>query len=89
MTTLLRWDPLRDVQSLQTELARLLSGMSGGSNDRQVQAWTPALDVWESENSVTYSFDLPRHSSGRDQHRGRGRQVDGLRFAQPRERAGD
>jgi HSP20 family protein len=59
MTTLLRWDPLRDVQSLQTELARMMSGMSGGSNGRQVQAWTPALDVWESEGSVTYSFDLP------------------------------
>ena len=59
MTTLLRWDPLRDVQSLQTELARMMCGMSGGSNDRQVQAWTPALDVWESEGSVTYSFDLP------------------------------
>jgi HSP20 family protein len=59
MATLLRWDPLRDVQSLQTELARLMSGMSGGSNERQVQAWTPALDVWENEDSVTYSFDLP------------------------------
>ena len=59
MTTLRRWDPLRDVASLQTELARLMSGVSGGSNDRQMQAWTPPLDVWENEDSVTYSFDLP------------------------------
>ena len=59
MTTLRRWDPLRDVASLQTELARLMNGMSGGSNGRQNQAWTPPLDVWENEDSVTYSFDLP------------------------------
>ena len=59
MTTLRRWDPLRDVASLQTELARFMNGMSGGSSGRQTQAWTPPLDVWENEDSVTYSFDLP------------------------------
>ncbi len=59
MTTLRRWDPLRDVASLQTELARFLNGMSGGSNGRQTQAWIPPLDVWENDDSVTYSFDLP------------------------------
>lgn len=59
MTTLLRWDPLRDVASLQTELARFMNGMSGGNDGRQVQSWTPPLDVWENEDSVTYSFDLP------------------------------
>lgn len=59
MATLLRWDPLRDVASLQTELARFMTGMSGGGSDRQTQAWTPPLDVWENEDSVTYSFDLP------------------------------
>ena len=59
MTTLRRWDPLRDVVSLQTELARVMNGMSGGSNGQQTQAWTPPLDVWENEDSVTYSFDLP------------------------------
>ena len=59
MTTLLRWDPLREVASLQTELARFMNGVSGGGNGQQTQAWTPPLDVWESEDSVTYSFDLP------------------------------
>ena len=59
MTTLRRWDPLRDVASLQTELARFMNGVSGEGNGRQTQAWAPPLDVWESEDSVTYSFDLP------------------------------
>ena len=59
MTTLRRWDPLRDVASLQTELARFMTGASGAGNGRQNEAWTPPLDVWENEDSVTYSFDLP------------------------------
>ena len=33
----------------------------GGLEDggRQTQAWVPPLDVWEAEDAVTYSFDLP------------------------------
>ena len=58
MTTLLRWDPLRDMASLETELSRLLSGTAGGTY-RQNQALVPALDVWESEGSVSYAFELP------------------------------
>ncbi len=58
MTTLVRWDPLRDVSSLQTELSRLMNGLFEGDG-RQVQAWVPTLDVWETEDSVTYAFDLP------------------------------
>jgi HSP20 family protein len=58
MATLVRWDPLRDVASLQTELSRLMNGLVEGSG-RQTQAWVPALDVWETEDSVTYAFDLP------------------------------
>lgn len=58
MTTLVRWDPLRDVSSLHTELSRLMNGLLE-TPSRQVQAWVPTLDVWESEDSVTYAFDLP------------------------------
>lgn len=58
MTTLVRWDPLRDVSSLHTELSRLMNGLFE-TPARQVQAWVPTLDVWESEDSVTYAFDLP------------------------------
>jgi HSP20 family protein len=36
-----------------------MNGMGEGGNGRQTQAWTPPLDVWENEDSVTYSFDLP------------------------------
>ena len=59
MTTLVRWDPLRDVASLHTELGRLMNGIFEAPAGRQVQAWVPTLDVWEGDDSVTYAFDLP------------------------------
>ena len=59
MTTLVRWDPLRDVASLNTELSRLMNGLFEGAGGRQLQAWVPTLDVWEGDDSVTYAFDLP------------------------------
>jgi HSP20 family protein len=58
MTTLVRWDPLREVAAVQTELSRLMNGLFEGST-RQTQAWVPMLDVWETEDAVHYAFDLP------------------------------
>ena len=43
--------------SLRTELSRLMTRAADGG--RQTQAWVPPLDVFESEDAVTYSFDLP------------------------------
>src|SRR5579884_228723 len=58
MATLVRWDPLRDVAAMHTELSRLMNGLFEGSG-RQTQAWVPTLDVWETEDAVHYAFDLP------------------------------
>jgi HSP20 family protein len=58
MTTLVRWDPLREAAAMHTELSRLMNGLFEG-NGRQTQAWVPTLDVWETEDSVHYAFDLP------------------------------
>jgi HSP20 family protein len=58
MTTLVRWDPLREVAAMHTELSRLMNGMFEGSG-RPTQAWVPTLDVWETEDAVHYAFDLP------------------------------
>jgi len=59
MTTLVRWDPLREAASLHTELSRLMNGLFEGPVGRQAQAWVPTLDVWETDDSLTYAFDLP------------------------------
>jgi HSP20 family protein len=58
MSTLVRWEPFRDLAQVQTEMSRLVNGLfeNGG---RTSQTWIPALDVWETANDVVYAFDLP------------------------------
>ena len=58
MTTLVRWDPLREAAAMHTELSRLMNGLLEGDG-RQAQAWVPTLDVWETQDAVHYAFDLP------------------------------
>jgi HSP20 family protein len=58
MTTVVRWEPLRELTSLQNEMTRWMSGLFEGPT-RTSQGWVPPLDVWETENDVVYSFDLP------------------------------
>jgi HSP20 family protein len=58
VATLVRWEPLRELATLQTEMSRLMNGLFEG-NGRVVQAWVPAVDVWETENDLVYAFDLP------------------------------
>jgi HSP20 family protein len=58
MTTLVRWEPFRELASLQSEMSRLMNGLFEGPG-RQTQSWIPALDVWETDNELVYAFDLP------------------------------
>lgn len=58
MTTLVRWEPFRELASLQSEMSRLVNGLFEGPG-RVTQSWVPALDVWEDENVLVYAFDLP------------------------------
>jgi HSP20 family protein len=58
MTTLVRWEPFRELASLQNEMGRWMNGLLEG-NGRTTQNWIPALDVWETPGEVVYAFDLP------------------------------
>jgi HSP20 family protein len=58
MTTLVRWEPFRELASFQNEMSRFMNGLLDGPG-RSVQSWVPALDVWETESEVVYAFDLP------------------------------
>ena len=58
MATLVRWEPFRELASLQSEMSRMLSGLTGGET-RGAAEWAPALDVWETEAELIYAFDLP------------------------------
>jgi HSP20 family protein len=57
MATLVRWEPFRELASLQSEMSRMLSGLTGG--EARTAEWAPALDVWETEDELVYAFDLP------------------------------
>jgi HSP20 family protein len=58
MTTLVRWEPFREIASVQSELSRLMNGLFE-STPSPTQAWVPTVDVWETEDALHYAFDLP------------------------------
>ena len=58
MATLVRWEPFRELATLQNEMSRFMNGLVEG-NGRATQSWIPTADVWETENEVVYAFDLP------------------------------
>jgi HSP20 family protein len=56
-----RWEPFRELAALQSEMGRWmnqLAGASGGGNG-QTSTWLPAVDVWETDDELVLSFDLP------------------------------
>jgi len=58
MTTLVRWDPFREVAAMQNQLSRLLSGTFETAGNGS-QSWVPTLDAWETEDELVYAFDVP------------------------------
>ena len=59
MATLVRWDPFREITTLQNEMSRLLGGPANDSGNGGSRPWMPAVDVWETATEVVYAFDLP------------------------------
>ena len=48
MATLVRrFDPFRELASLQNDMRRMI--YAEGDGEHSARAWIPALDVWESE----------------------------------------
>jgi HSP20 family protein len=58
MATLVRWEPFRELATLQDEMSRFMNGLIDGPG-RQTQSWVPTADVWETDTEVVYAFDLP------------------------------
>jgi HSP20 family protein len=58
---LVRWEPFRELAALQSEMNRWMGQLSGGvaPGNGQSSTWLPAVDVWETENELVLSFDLP------------------------------
>jgi HSP20 family protein len=58
---LVRWEPFRELAALQNEMGRWMSQFSGGvtPGNGQSSTWLPAVDVWETDQELVLSFDLP------------------------------
>jgi HSP20 family protein len=59
MATLVRWEPFRELATMQNEMSRLMNSVFGGTNGESNRDWVPAVDVWETESELVYAFDLP------------------------------
>ena len=59
--TIVRWEPLREVSSLQTELNRLFNTMfeSPTVGNGGTRRWSPAMDLLETEDHFVLRADLP------------------------------
>ena len=59
-----RWDPFRDLMSIQNEMTRLFGRTYGGEvGDSTRGAWAPALDVFETQEKFVITMELPGVSS--------------------------
>jgi len=54
-----RWNPARDFARLHDEVNRLFDGTLGTTRSTESYGWTPAVDVFEDTEGVTFKFDLP------------------------------
>ena len=64
MNTLIRWDPFKDMDELQSRLTKLF-GLTpartgnGGQELMTVSQWTPSVDIIEDEKEYLVKADLP------------------------------
>jgi HSP20 family protein len=59
---IVRWEPFRELAALQSEMGRWMNQVTGSTvpgGNGQSSTWMPAVDVWETENELVLSFDLP------------------------------
>ena len=58
--TLVRWEPFRELAALQNEMSRWMSPPTGTTpGNGSASTWLPAVDVWETDDELVLSFDLP------------------------------
>lgn len=56
---LIRWEPSRELDSLQTEMNRLFSTFLEPGQTQGRRGWAPPMDLVESEEHYTLKADLP------------------------------
>jgi HSP20 family protein len=60
MNSVIRWEPFRNVNSLQEQFSRLFdTSFPGRSSESNLTTWAPAVDIQETENELVLKADLP------------------------------
>jgi len=57
--TITRWDPFREVQSLQNRVNALFRDFNDGESSTTTASFIPAVDVYEDENKVVLKLEVP------------------------------
>jgi HSP20 family protein len=60
--TIIRWDPFREVASLQNRMSSLFHDFSrsqGGENDLLTAGFVPPVDVYEDEHKIVLKLEVP------------------------------
>jgi HSP20 family protein len=67
---LIRWEPARELATIQTEMNRLFNtffepaNVSNGSSNTSGRRWIPAMDLVEADDNFVLRADLPGLSEG-------------------------
>src|SRR5213082_3516340 len=59
MRTIARWEPFRDVTTLQDQINRLFNDVARTGEQSNLSAWAPAVDIYETEQELVVKADLP------------------------------
>jgi len=59
---IIRWDPFRDLITLREKMNRLFEdtfAARGEEKDLMASTWTPSVDIYETENDVVLTAEIP------------------------------
>ena len=56
---LMRWDPYREIASLQDRLNRVFGGRTERDDEMSLAAWAPPVDIAEEKDRILITAELP------------------------------
>ncbi|HUJ32662.1 MAG TPA: Hsp20/alpha crystallin family protein [Candidatus Acidoferrum sp.] len=60
MNAITRWEPFRNLSTLQEQVNRLFdTSFKGSPENSNLTTWAPAVDIYETENELVIKADLP------------------------------
>jgi|SRR5215469_1061509 len=60
MNSITRWEPFRNLSTLQEQVNRLFeTSFKGNADNSALTTWAPAVDIYETENELVIKADLP------------------------------